>query len=568
MASAGWLSAALVLLRVATALIPTGQILLLAEFLDSAREAFSTGQFTAALVVRTAYLVGLQFLNYLLSTASAWLSARHRVRVGTAFEMALQEKRSRLAYSLLEDSDVCDLTSQVLDGAGEKTHLGFMNLLSLGEYILRILGICVTIFASNALVGIAALIMFAVLIPIVKKGGEEDYDSSARAVTQFRRAAWFRREICGQEHSAERRTFSATAVLNEKWVSYFDTARRISKKGSAKELFRLKLVTIVTLVFSCGLAALLTVPLGSGDMGVSIYISLVAATANLVQMISWYAAFLIEDFVEYRKRSVDISRFLALEEVAPDGPKADVPLSVERVEFRHVSFRYPKMERWILHDLSFTMERGKCYALVGENGAGKSTVVKLLLGLYTDYQGQILIDGRELRTFSPGALREMFACAWQDFGKYEITVEENLLFGRESSRQEAEELTHKLGLEDLGLGTDLGRLEETGRDLSGGQWQRIAIARTLLRHAPVTIADEPAAALDPSGEVDVYNILRQHTGDGIELLITHRLGCIREADEILLLSNGSLAERGTHGALLSRKGIYAEMYETQRSWYL
>ena len=239
-----------------------------------------------------------------------------------------------------------------------------------------------------------------------------------------------------------------------------------------------------------------------------------------------------------------------------------------RLIIEHLSKRYEKKQ--VLKQIDFTFEEGKIYGLLGRNGAGKTTIIKLLTGLYPQYSGEIWIDDRELRTLPPSELKAMFSVVYQDFAKYEVPFAESITLKQRPLRPA---VLHDLSLDAVeaalpqGEATPLGRVRAGGVDLSGGEWQRVAIARSLMSQAPVYILDEPTAALDPVAESEVYELFGRISQGHAALLITHRLGAAKLADEILVIDGGRLAEQGSHEALLRRGGLYASMFEAQKGWY-
>jgi len=223
------------------------------------------------------------------------------------------------------------------------------------------------------------------------------------------------------------------------------------------------------------------------------------------------------------------------------------------------------------------LEAGKHYAFVGKNGAGKTTITKLLTGLYTEYEGEILINGKELREYPVSTVKALFSVVYQDFAKYYIPLKDNIKLGDVSGKNTEEKIPDILtkgGLEELvselkdGIDTPLGKILENGQDISGGQWQRIALARSLISRAPVKMLDEPTAALDPISESRVYGEFENLMKGKTTVFISHRLGSTKLADEILVIDDGMIIERGTHDELMDDEGQYAQMFEAQRGWYL
>jgi ATP-binding cassette subfamily B protein len=256
------------------------------------------------------------------------------------------------------------------------------------------------------------------------------------------------------------------------------------------------------------------------------------------------------------------------------------PIPFDSLEFRNVSFQYPSGDRLILDGLSFALESGKHYAFVGKNGAGKTTITKLLTGLYNEYEGEILINGKELREYPASTLKALFSVVYQDFAKYYVSMKDNIMVGDIAKRTDepspcpAAEAAQLAGLEDTiaelkdGMDTPLGKILEDGQDISGGQWQRVAIARSLISRAPVKMLDEPTAALDPISESRVYSEFEKLMQGKTTVFISHRLGSTKLADEILVIDDGKIIERGAHDELMEADGQYAEMFEAQRGWYL
>ena len=260
--------------------------------------------------------------------------------------------------------------------------------------------------------------------------------------------------------------------------------------------------------------------------------------------------------------------------------KADglpMPRPIQRgFEFRNVSFAYPGTERRVLKNFNFTLRPGERIALIGENGQGKTTVVKLITRLYDPTEGEILLDGIDLREYDLNDLHAEMGVIFQDFMRYEMTARENIAVGQvevqhteKDIERAAEKSLAASVVAKLAGSYDqmLGRRFETGVDLSGGEWQRIALARAYLRDAQLLILDEPTAALDARSELEVFERFAELTMGKMALLISHRFSTVRMADRIVVLAGGQLVEEGDHARLMAHGGLYAEMFEMQAASY-
>jgi ATP-binding cassette subfamily B protein len=246
------------------------------------------------------------------------------------------------------------------------------------------------------------------------------------------------------------------------------------------------------------------------------------------------------------------------------------------IEFQNVSFAYPGTSRLVLKDLNLRLDHGERIALIGENGEGKTTIVKLLMRLYDPTEGAIRLDGIDLREYDLEDYTSQIAVIFQDFMRYDMTARENIAVGRitetenfpgivEAARKSmAEDVIRKLpaGYEQM-----LGRRFDGGVDLSGGEWQKVALARAYLRDAQVLILDEPTASLDARSEHEVFKRFAELTEGRLSVLISHRFSTVKMADRIIVLENGQISEQGTHEQLITRGARYAEMFDMQASNY-
>jgi ATP-binding cassette subfamily B protein len=244
--------------------------------------------------------------------------------------------------------------------------------------------------------------------------------------------------------------------------------------------------------------------------------------------------------------------------------------------FENVGFRYPDAEKWALRGVEFELHASEVLALVGENGAGKTTLVKLLARLYDPDEGRILLDGRDLKDYDLDDLRANIGVIFQDFVRYHLSAGENIGVGDVDDMDNRERIAEaaRKGMADeviasLPMGYDqlIGRRFKTGVDLSGGQWQKIAIARAYMRDAQVMILDEPTAALDARSEFEVFQRFKDLSEGRTAVLISHRFSSVRMADRILVLADGKVEASGTHAELMAQGGRYAELFELQAAGY-
>jgi ATP-binding cassette subfamily B protein len=301
--------------------------------------------------------------------------------------------------------------------------------------------------------------------------------------------------------------------------------------------------------------------------------AIVQASGNIQQIFSS-----LSSIADQALFLTDLLAFFEMQPTIRSKPHAlPAPRPIVRgFEFRNVSFRYPGTSRLVLNSLDFHLRAGERVALIGKNGEGKTTLVKLMTRLYDPVEGQVLLDGVDLREYNLEDLYREIGVIFQDFMRYEMTARENIAVGRideinnlpllktAADKSMADEVIERLPRDYEQM---LGRRFESGVDLSGGEWQKIALARAYLRDAQVLILDEPTAALDARSEFEVFQRFAELTAGKSALFISHRFSTVRMADRIVVLENGRIAEDGNHEKLLNLGGRYAEMFEMQAASY-
>jgi ATP-binding cassette subfamily B protein len=275
----------------------------------------------------------------------------------------------------------------------------------------------------------------------------------------------------------------------------------------------------------------------------------------------------LKDYFDY----LDIKSETTNEEEVPLPDKIKIGF-----EFKNVYFAYPESDNQILKDISFTIKAGEKVAFVGQNGAGKTTLTKLLLRFYEPTSGQILLDGININRYNKAAYQEYFGVLFQDFYKYEFTVKENIAIGKidEIDNQKRIEDAAQLSLADqvvsdlkFGYNQQLGKRFVKGQELSGGQWQKIALARAYMKNAEVMILDEPTSALDAKAESEVFERFIELIKDKTSVIISHRFSTVRQADRILVLEEGKILESGTHQELMKNNKLYSQLFTLQAEGY-
>jgi len=311
----------------------------------------------------------------------------------------------------------------------------------------------------------------------------------------------------------------------------------------------------------------------------SISLAELTIMTSLMVAMTWILIRVFENIMEILKNGMFVNNlrsFLEYVEEIPEDQEGDMPNpEFESLEFRKVSFSY-KEERTI-QDLSFVITKGESVALVGHNGAGKTTIIKLLLRLYDPTEGVILYNGKDIREYNLKAYRELFATTFQDFQIFGMTIKDNILMGRQYENEEERVIKalKKAGIYDKvqslkdGIHTMMTKeFDAEGAVLSGGESQKIAVARTFIKEAPMKIFDEPSSALDPIAEYELFRNIMKEASNHTMLFISHRLSSVKSCDKVFMLEGGRLIEEGTHSELMAANGSYAQMYKKQAMNYL
>ena len=396
--------------------------------------------------------------------------------------------------------------------------------------------------------------------------------------TPIRRQLDYLRQLAGSKEAAkELKLFGLNGFLEDRFANL---SQEIYDEDVALSRRRFALGSWLSILGAMGYYSAYVVVIWKTVQGV-LTIGSLTFLAGAIQQASLNIQQVFSTLSGIADQALFLTDLLAFFEMKPTIQSKAAALRVPRpirqgIEFRNVSFRYPGTERLVLRDLNLALDVGERLALIGENGQGKTTVVKLITRLYDPTEGEILLDGIDLREYRLEDLYREIGVIFQDFMRYELTARENLAVGCIAELRNTDLLmdaAHKSQADDviarlpLGYEQMLGRRFEGGVDLSGGEWQKLALARAYLRDAQLLILDEPTAALDARSEFEVFRRFAELTTGKTALFISHRFSTVRMADRIVVLDDGAVVEEGNHQQLVRFGGRYAEMFAMQAASY-
>lgn len=570
---------AYVFLEVAQAIISTFAIVFATSFfVDAAIEAFQRGLVISNLYIPLGILLTVVALSRIIDHLLGLLNSRLKMVLKLHIEPNILEIRASLKYKYIEDSEGWDLVERLSENIIVDIQEGVRALTIVLRSMVSIASILALIMThlwwAAVLIGVLSIPLFWISFKL----GGKNYNAWMEAWPYERRFTYYSDEILtSREATQERTLFGYADSVVKLHREHFEIARKIQVRAGLGSIITMETTGIFMSVLALLISFTLVKPVMAGNLSPGLFMGIVTAVFTMANAFGGSLQEAAKNLSYSIRCMDDLTAFMELDLQAGALDLPDqVPPSFEKLSFKNVSFRYTNSTDCILRNVTFDIEPGHHYAFVGRNGSGKTTMIKLLTGLYDDYEGEILINGKELRSYEKSTLKALFSVVYQDFARYEVSLGDNIALGNASgkpSREDVYKVTSKVGLTETieklkdGLDTNLGKIEEEASDLSGGQWQRIAIARSLISPAPLKVLDEPTAALDPIAESQIYQEFEGLMNGKTTIFISHRLGSTKLADEILVIDGGEIVEMGNHQDLMKKEGLYAHMFESQRRWY-
>ena len=435
----------------------------------------------------------------------------------------------------------------------------------------------------------AALVMVAVSVPsaiINFYYRRKHFQYMRRRSKDRRQMSYYSDLMVNKDMVKEIRMFGLSDTFIGRYKETFDRYYAGIRSLILRENMWHVIITIVSSIVNCGFYAWFAYRVVTGEYQIGTYSLYTGALGQIAGQVGalitisatiYEGTLFIDNLTSFLKEEPTVVPVIS-EERREEGPRKVSHGQSHTIEFRHVSFIYPGTERKVLDDINLVIRPGETLVLVGLNGAGKTTLLKLLTRLYDPTEGEILLDGEDIRSYDVEDLYSMYGIIFQDFGKYAVSVTENIHFGDirkelkdEDIRRAAEEAdaTDYIGHLPGGFNTPLMRIfEEEGIELSIGQWQKLAIARAFYSDSDVLILDEPTASLDPIAEQEIFNQFDRLRADKTTIFVSHRLSSATVATKIAVLEYGKLIEEGDHRTLMAMRGRYYELFSTQAKRYV
>lgn len=569
-------------IMVVTALIPAAIIYMTKVIVDGVVEAASGGGDWTELVTPVAVVFALWLVETLLGSVSNMVQSMLGERVEFSAQERIVEKAGSLDIAFYENPKFYDQLRHAQDQLYQVTGIVWssIGLLRSGVGLTAMAGL-LTILHPLAIV-----VLFVTVLPSLLMQGffaRLYFDFDTQWVRNYRMLDYLKRLLTSRDSAKEIRIFT----LKDALVTRFRDFRESQLRAYLRMLLRsLRVRTGLDVVSLAGVASIWAYAVYQAALA-RITVGDLTLVFNAAQQARGQLNALVGSGGQVYEQALFATRFFDLLDMDPASVEAalapaaanpePVPMPMARgIEFRNVSFKYPGTDKWILRDVSFEIPARSKVAIVGENGAGKTTMVKLLSRLYDPVEGEIRFDGRDLRGYDLAELRRDVAVVFQDFFRYDLSAADNVGFGEVRAlddRDRIQAAAKQAGAHDIiealpkGYDTVLGRTFDEGVDLSGGEWQHLAISRAFLSDAQVLILDEPTAALDAFKEHRLYEQVAELSENKTVVFISHRFSTVRMADLIVVVEDGQMTELGDHETLIERNGKYAAMFNTQAARY-
>jgi ATP-binding cassette subfamily B protein len=577
---------ALLFITILMGLMPIISIGISALLLNAVANILLTSQHSTAIPSTVLILVlligGVSLLSQLTSQAQSTMRTLYQTKLANVIQRRLAEKASSLDLSFFEDPDLQNKMNNASNQASYRPMEIITQFTLAISLLITFLSVSVVIaFWHLWLIPILlcpSLLLFWVNISFSRKKARMILERTPFA----RKSQYFYALLTTDFFAKEIRVFSLRDFFLTQHQKTLDGMYRQDSGLSSRQLGLTSLIQVLQTGIQTAFTLYIIVQLLAHTLSFGQY-SLYTQSASQFGSAFLQLMLALAQLYEAQLFLSSLFDFLALEATVEKGGEqkhlaSNVPLVTPCIEFRDVIFRYPDMERNAIDHLSFTLYPGEVMALVGKNGAGKTTFVKLLAGLYQPTQGHIFFDGVDITTLDRNTLRASLGILFQDYPIYNFSASHNIGVGNINQIENTpriEAAARKSGFHQVvetfaeKYDTILGRWIERGQELSGGQRQLVGLARSLMREAPVLILDEPTAALDPQNEWQFFQDLlteRRVKNQSI-VFISHRFSSVRHADRILVLEGGKKIEEGNHQELMERKGAYAELFTIQARMY-
>lgn len=549
------------------------QIVVIQRLVDSGILYAQSGDGFRQMLIYGICLVGMMFSWGVLQKFAGYERTPIEAKLTQKLSPMVMEKMENLEYSVFEDQGAQEVLQRMsrerepvntLCDVFIYTVMTVQMLVSIGSMLWVYMTISIWTGLGLALLAVPMMFMNYVSAYIVDQVMRD-------TVGQQKKMSDLKNLLSNKHAIYEMKVFDSYELMEEKWNQYSGEVLQETMKEGKKATVMSGSSQVLGMVYSVFLIITLAWSFLHGTVTLGQFTAAINSAPSLTTKIknsSWQVA----RMMEYAKRLDYFRDFLALPE-RKDRRNVNA-VSHKDIAFEGVSFTYPGTDRQVLKHVTFRIKEGERVAFVGENGAGKSTIIKLLCGLYEPDGGRVMIGGVNVRDLSDELRRKLLTVVFQDFGCYEMTLRENAAFGNLQYLHEDERILEafkEAGCEDLakegGLDRNLGHLNADGVDLSKGQWQRLAAARAFLSDASYVILDEPTASLDPMAESRMYENFAQIFHKRGTIMISHRLASARMADRILVLDGGRIVQSGSHAELMEQEGLYRTMYLAQSSWY-
>lgn len=553
---------------------PGLQVILVQRLVDRGIVYVENGQGLQGIIVTGVMLVTMLFFWVTLQNIGGYSGKVIETRMTEKLAPDIMDKLKNLEFSAFEQKGTQEILQRISKEPWQNISKCFQSTVIATQGVVSIFFTLGVYMSISVWIGIG-LCLIAVPMILLNFISARRRQQIYRGTTEEKRRMTDLKQLIQNKHAVyEMKVFESQELLSEKWQEHSGRIAAETNREMGKIFVMEGTSVLLSIVYFIFIIVTLSYSLIHQSVTLGQFVAVFSSISSITGKMnssSWRVS-------ETIRLALDINYYREFLALPGRTDKREISsISHQDIVFENVSFAYPGTNREILHNVTFRIKAGERVAFVGENGAGKSTIIKLLCGLYEPVRGRVMIGGVNVRDLSEELRRKLISVVFQDFQGYEVTLRENVAFGDISKLGEDGLIWDALKLADAselaeteqkGLDRNLGHLTEDGKDLSKGQWQRVAMARAFLSNVAYVILDEPTASLDPIAESHMYENFSRIFSENGTIMISHRLASAKMADRILVLDGGRIVQEGSHEKLMCEEGLYSTMYLAQSSWYV